>query len=357
MIERWRTFARPETVEALEPPTAAEALALWLLGTLWTQMALWLALWGGLALVPLALASGLLTVWGWRRDSWLGAFPIAAVVALAADQAVGLARIPEGKVSLLDLLVIAAAFVSIARGVAFGRANDQGQATRRPRHLLPMTVAIAVVGAVVLAPRQGPWSLIHLAALVLALYWLTKAATLQAGGARATTAAFSLASAWSGAIAWTAATPAFAALASPSATGAEGAAAIACALPLAWARALERPHRRWLAAAAAIAGTLGLALAMVQRGPAEVPLRPTESELILLAGLAIVGGLRFVRLAVGWEGGSTSQRTALVVTFVLAGPLLAVDLAGSGVWVAALVALAGGLTRGVAREPHPGRLS
>src|SRR5439155_6367554 len=87
MLRRWRSFARTDTVDPMEHPSAADALALWFLGTSWVLTGLWLAHRGEDVLVMPMLAGGLLAVLAWHRDEWLRAVPWALVVAALADAA------------------------------------------------------------------------------------------------------------------------------------------------------------------------------------------------------------------------------------------------------------------------------
>src|SRR5262249_8252630 len=143
-ISRLRTFRRPETVEELQHPSLAEALALWLLGTSWALLGLWLALRGQLALVPVVLGAGLLGIAGLKRDRWLASPPVAAVIVVAVDQLVMLWSRRAPAVAVLDLLVIGLALVTIARRLYARRA---AKADPGPARLLPLPLAVAAVVA------------------------------------------------------------------------------------------------------------------------------------------------------------------------------------------------------------------
>jgi hypothetical protein len=184
---------------------------------------------------------------------------------------------------------------------------------------------------------------IRLAVLGLSLFHAASAAARRA--ARGTLAAFSLAAAWCGVMGLSAVVPAFAAASgSVRAPGATSIAAIACALPLAWAAAFQS-KRRWLAAAAALVGTVGLGSALLQPGAlAALAPRLDEPQIFILAIVMLWAIVRLAHLARRWTDGPRVERIALAATFVIGGPLMVLDVSRAGIWVVVLIALASGAT-------------
>jgi hypothetical protein len=338
VIGRLRNFRSPETVDELQHPSLAEALALWLLGTSWALLGLWLALRGQLALVPVVLGAGLLGIAGLKRDRWLVALPVAAVIVVAVDQVVLLWSRRAPTVAVLDLLVIGLALVTIARRLYTRRAPGAGQG---PARLLPLPLAAAAVIALPFSASLPYGHEIRLAVLGLSLFHAASAAARRA--ARGTLAAFSLAAAWCGGMGLSAVVPAFASASTTvRAPGAASIAAIACALPLAWAAAFQSKHR-WLAATAALIGTVGLGSTLLQPGASAVLSTPLDEPQIFILAIVIVWSTaRLARLARRWTDGPRVERIALAATFVIGGPLMVLDVSRAGMWVVVLVALASG---------------
>ena len=162
MLRRWRSFARPDTVDPMEHPSAADALALWFLGTSWVLTGLWLAHRGEDVLVMPMLAGGLLAVLAWHREEWLRAVPWALVVAALADAACARWAPRLRVLGFLDLAIAGLALVAVARRLARRLPRDR----RAP--LMPWPVACGVAVVIVLGP-QGPVGLaVHALALALA---------------------------------------------------------------------------------------------------------------------------------------------------------------------------------------------
>ena len=184
MIQRrWRTFARPETVDQLESPTTAEALAVWLLGTTWILISLWMAWRGEQVLVAPMLAGGLLVVWAWQRDGWLRGVPWVLLAAATAD-AVSSVLAPGRRVlGFLDMVVSGTALVAVARRVAHRRPSAAARST--PSALMPWPVACGVAGVIVIRP-SGPFGLLlHAMTLSLATFLVVRAASRDGPGTEA----------------------------------------------------------------------------------------------------------------------------------------------------------------------------
>jgi hypothetical protein len=114
---------------------------------------------------------------------------------------------------------------------------------------------------------------------------------------------------------------------------------------MAWAAAIESKRNRWWRAAAALIGTVGLGSSLVQGTTlAALPIRLDEPRVFSLAVLIAWGAMRLTRLAHAWRKGPVVERVALAATFLIAGPLLVLDVARAGIWVVVLVALASGAT-------------
>ncbi len=352
MIRRWRTLLRPETVEQLPHPTAAEAAATWMLGTAFALDALWVATQGRGARVPLLLAGGLLAMWGWRRRGWIFWFPTAAVLAAVADGWAAGAGAGRPGAACADLLVTGTVLVACARSIR------QGRVTRRRRPAPERLLAVALVLSAALAaldPRAEASPALRQIPLCAAALLAAMAAARRPQVVERAWLAFPLAAVALGALELVATGRAAvldAVRGAPDGGGtpADLPVALACTLPLTWAMALGRGGARPLPMLGAVLGTAGLALGIARlRDLPGGPLAPPDPVALALVGAMVVTGPRLLRLALAAPGPVGSRRAALAATFVVG--LAALAAAGQPTRPVALLllAVAAGLGIGLSR--------